>query len=117
MEDRPSSSSNITIVIPAYKASRTIIRSMNSALEQVAQTTLVIVVVDGCDETWDTIEAFEHPRVKILQNDKTHGAPFSRNVGLSFAITDHVSFLDADDYFMGDFLGPLSKHMEGSGSD
>lgn len=116
-EDRPSNNPNITIVIPAFRASSTIKRAVDSALEQNNETTSVIVVVDGCDKTRDTVKTLKHPRVKILQNDKTLGAPFSRNVGLSFSATDYVSFLDADDYFMGDFLGALSKHVQDDGSD
>lgn len=117
VEDKPSDNSNITVVIPAYRASGTIIRAVESALNQAGGTTSVIVIVDGCPETWNTVRGLAGFRLKIFQNEKTRGAPFSRNFGLSLATTKYVSFLDSDDYLMADFLGALSKIMEDSGSD
>lgn len=117
VEDKPSHNANITVIIPAFRASGTIIRAVKSALEQVNGAISVIVIVDACHETWNAIKDIGSHNLQIFQNEKTSGAPFSRNIGLSLATTKYVSFLDADDYFMGDLLGTLFKHMEDSGSD
>lgn len=113
----PPDRSAITVVIPAYRAEGTILRAVESALEQDNGSTSVIVVVDGCGETWNVVKDLEDPRLRICRNERTSGAPLSRNTGLSLATTKYIGFLDADDYYSPDFLENLRNHMEEGGSD
>lgn len=103
----------ITTVIPSFEGAPTIERAVTSALAQNGGRIEVIVVVDGaCDETQGILEDFGDPRVKILVNERSVGAPASRNRGLAEVTTPYVSFLDSDDYVEGDLLGPLLERMQ-----
>lgn len=90
----------VSVVIPAYKAEKTIRRTIESVLKQPYIEPEIIVVVDGnIDGTVRVVESFIS--VRIVTNNVTQGAPKSRNMGLEIASCDYVMFLDADDYIEG----------------
>jgi glycosyltransferase involved in cell wall biosynthesis len=103
----------VTVIIPAYRADRTIGRALDSALGQCGGNINVIVVIDdGSEQVRQLIESRSDPRVRTLMNEMNLGAPASRNRGLTVATTPLVAFLDADDFYEGDLLEPLAKAME-----
>ena len=91
-----SSNSNlterVTIVIPAYNATSTIVSTLNSVLDLGFKH--IIVVNDGSsDSTSEIVEKFP----LLLINQKNSGAHKARIRGLMSVQTDFVIFLDADD--------------------
>ena len=94
----------ISVIIPVYNASAFLKKAVNSALqfEEVKE----ILLLEDCS-TDDSLEicrklAEENTKIKLFQHpDKgNHGAGASRNLGLSKASQDFISFLDADDYYL-----------------
>jgi glycosyltransferase involved in cell wall biosynthesis len=111
------SSAPITVVIPAYHASSTIRRAVESALSQNGGGTRVIVVIDGADrETEEDLAAVADERLSWVVNHTNLGAPASRNRGLQLVSSPYVMFLDADDHFEGDLIGPLVARMSAEGA-
>jgi hypothetical protein len=103
---------DITIVIPAYRALRTIARAIDSALGQCGGRVRIIVVIDdGSEDTRKLAEDRDDRRISVVVNERNLGAPASRNRGLSLVTTPYVAFLDADDFYQGDFLDPLVAAM------
>jgi len=93
---------NISFIIPAYNASGTIVRtldSISSAIE--GKAFYEIIVVDDCskDNTCEVIEQYikKHPQVKLLRQPQNHRQGAARNRGLSVAIGEYVMFVDSDD--------------------
>jgi glycosyltransferase involved in cell wall biosynthesis len=86
------------VVIPAFRAERTIRRAIDSVLAQTAPASEIIVVDDGSpDNQAAMVEQFERPVVLLRQaNRKTAAA---RNTGIEHARGEFVAFLDADDYW------------------
>ncbi|MEU2023988.1 glycosyltransferase [Streptomyces sp. NPDC016469] len=91
----------VTIVVPAYNASATLGRALQSALAQTHRAVEVIVVDDAsADGTLQVAREFaagDH-RVRIVerpQNSGGVGAP--RNNGIMAATGQYLMFLDADD--------------------
>ena len=75
---------------------------MGRALDSVyAQTRVVdeVVVVNDCSPETEAVEAVlrDYPQVTYIRNDTNVGLAATRNVGISVATGDVVSFLDADD--------------------
>lgn len=105
----------VTVVIPAYKASATVERAVLSALAQPGVRVVVIVVIDdGCAVTERILRDLGDPRVSVVINDRNRGAPFSRNRGLEAVRSPFVMFLDSDDYLTGELLeGLVSAMREG----
>lgn len=88
----------VSVIIPAYKAERTICRAIDSVLAQTVPPTEIIVVDDGSpDRQHAAIEAYGEQVVLIRQpNGKT---AMARNAGIDRARGEFVAFLDADDYW------------------
>ena len=89
---------DISVVIPAYNAERTVERAINSVLDfDTALQWEIIVVNDGStDETQAVVEKLEQSHANILLiNQKNKGRSEARNTGVSFATARWVMFLDA----------------------
>jgi hypothetical protein len=108
----------ITVVIPAYKAERTIARAIDSVLAQEGVEVAVKVIVNPePDRTPQIVEAYGDPRVRVFINDENVGAQRSRNRGLEMADTEFVHFLCADDFVEGPFLSGLAREMTAHRAD
>lgn len=116
--DDDGQETRITVVIPCYQADRTVIRAVDSALSQCdGKVSIVVVIDDGSETTLGLVKQLGDPRIRTVMNERNLGAPASRNRGLELAATPFVSFLDADDFYEGDFLAPLIALMEREDSD
>ena len=108
----------ITVVIPAHAAEQTIGRTIESVLAQADRIEHVIVVVDGeLDHTGAIAEAKDQVRVSVIRHHEPLGAQVCRNRGLALALTEHIMFLDADDYLEGRLLSGLSDALDAKGAD
>src|ERR1035437_9648809 len=87
---------SISVVIPAYNASRFIAATLESVLSQSLPADEILVVDDGSTDNTVAIAAWFPPPVRVLSipNSKAGAA---RNFGVSQAQTEWVAFLDADD--------------------
>ncbi len=90
-----------TVVIPSFNRRKTIMRAINSVLNQTYTSIQLIVVDDGSEDGTDTFIK-EHVNDKRLSYYmKNHeGAQQARNFGLEHADGDFVLFLDSDDELM-----------------
>lgn len=90
---------SVSVVIPAYRAAATVTRAVRSCLASVDPRD-VVVVLDGPDAELEAASR-SCPGVQVIVRPERTGAPACRNAGLALARTDHVMFLDADDYVEG----------------
>jgi glycosyltransferase involved in cell wall biosynthesis len=91
-------SSRVSVVIPAYRATSTICRAIDSVVSQTSPV-FEIIVVD--DESPDDIQAAIRKygtAVKYFRQSNG-GAASARNFGIDHCSGDIVAFLDADDYW------------------
>jgi len=104
---------NISVVIPAYNAEKTIERAVLSVLKQ-PEVNEVIIVEDGCnDQTLTICKKLEakYPIVKVLQHDQNQnlGPSATRNKGILAAQNQWIAFLDADDYYLDNRFAQTTK--------
>lgn len=89
---------SVSVIIPCFRDSRTLGRAIDSVI---AQTHPVdeIVVVNDCSPETEEIERVcsNYPGIVYVRNAVNLGLAASRNVGISVAVSDIISFLDADD--------------------
>lgn len=84
------------MVIPAFNAERTIVRTLESVFAQTLPPTEVLVIDDGSrDNTFDVVRA-AFPAVKLISQTNA-GPGGARNHGISLASGEWIAFLDADD--------------------
>jgi len=104
MEERKLNK-EITVVIPAYKAEKTIKKTLESIAGQTIADKLEVIV--ACDNPSDDYlpitKHFPELEVKQLKCTKNAGPGLARQHGLDAATTHWVTFIDADDQFAGPF--------------
>jgi glycosyltransferase involved in cell wall biosynthesis len=94
----------ISIVIPAYNAEKTIKKTIESVLEQTYQDFEIIVINDGSiDKTVQIVESFKDKRINIFSYENC-GLPTARNRGIYRSTGEFIAFLDADDLWTKDKL-------------
>lgn len=86
----------VSVVIPAYRASGTIRRAVDSVLAQSHPVHEVIVVDDGSPDDMTTPLAGLPTSVRIVRQSNA-GAGAARNTGIDQSSGDWIAFLDADD--------------------
>jgi len=88
----------ISVVIPTYNRQQTILRAVNSVLNQTYQD-LEVIVVDDCstDDTRAVVEAIADPRVRYVCLEKNSGACTARNKGITLSRGEYIAFQDSDD--------------------
>lgn len=109
---------DFSIVIPAYNASDTLERSVNSIqkLLPIASVEILIIENGSTDETLILAKRLEdrYNNVKVFQS--LMGVSNARNLGIEKARGEWLLFLDADDYFLSD-LERLPYYLQGDNSD
>jgi len=89
----------VSVIIPAYNASRWIDATLESARAQTLRNLEIIVVDDGStDDTADKVaqQAQADSRIRFLRRDNG-GVGAARNTGLEVARGQYIAPLDADD--------------------
>ena len=92
----------VSVVIPMYNSSQTILQSIQSVLDQTYQGGIEIIVVnDGStDDSLRVVTDFcsKSQKANIIIIDKTNGGVSSaRNTGMQAANGDYIALLDSDD--------------------
>lgn len=91
-----SSTTSVSVVIPAKNVAAYVGETVASALAQ-GEVSEVIVVDDGStDNTTAIIRAIRDPRLRLMTNDSA-GVSAARNLGARHATGEWLLFLDADD--------------------
>lgn len=94
----------ISVIIPAYNAERTILKTVHSVQQQTFSDLEIIVVNDGSrDRTLELLQSVEDNRLKIFSYENG-GLPVARNRGITRATGEFISFIDADDMWTPDKL-------------
>lgn len=110
---------NISILIPAYNAEKTIKRTLESLLKQTIQKFEVVIVNDGSsDGTQKILEEYQKKstllRVYIQEN---LGVSVTRQRLIEKASGTHFLFCDADDYFEPNAVEMVSNAINKSNAD
>ncbi len=111
----------VTVVIPTYRRSDRICRSIDSALKQTCHCEVIVVDDNGkgTEEQLKT-EAAVNPygdSVIYLVNETNRKASFSRNRGLEIAQGTYITFLDDDDEIQPEKLRKQAELLEKLGEE
>jgi len=94
----------VSVVIPLYNRSTTILTCIESALNQSYPNIEVVVVDDGStDSPLQALSKLQDPRVRLI-HQMNQGACAARNNGIDQALGEYVALLDSDDAFFPDHL-------------
>ncbi len=107
----------LSIVIPCYNSSETIISYLKSQSVQSNSLNIEFIVIDDCstDDSRNELISFAKETkldVVLVFNESNSGPGFSRNEGINKSTGEYVTFLDSDDRFDDSFFDmvfPLLK--------
>lgn len=96
----------VSVIIPTYKR-KSILRALNSVLEQDYPNIEVIVIDDNAEfieyrkHVQESLSDFiEDGRVQLIQNKKNLGGALARNEGIYASHGEYIAFLDDDDWYL-----------------
>lgn len=102
----------LSIVIPLYNKSRSIVNTIKSVLNQSYQDFEIVVVDDGStDGSAEAVRAIEDNRIRLIQKENG-GVCSARNAGITNARYDYIALLDADDVWDKDYLLEQKRLIE-----
>ena len=101
-----------SIIIPAYNASNTIRRCLDSVdALPLDRSEFEVLIIDDCstDETVSILREYQahHANCTILLQPENHRQGAARNRGLSIAKGKYIIFLDSDDEISGGILSAI----------
>jgi len=96
---RPS----VSAVIPAWNATETIGRTIDSVLAQTYGQVEIVVVDDGSTDDTPQVIARDYPQVKLISQENA-GPCVARNKGAFASSGELIAFLDSDDEWTPDKL-------------
>lgn len=103
---------NITVIMPAYNAEKTVREAVNSVIAQTVKDWELIVIDDGSTDNTVAILtelADSDSRIRFLQNEKNSGVSYTRNRAVTLATGKWIAFLDSDDIWQPQ---KLQKQLE-----
>lgn len=119
-EGKHMSNYTLSIIIPAYNAAIYIEETLTSILKQKTQYTYEIIIInDGStDNTAEVMDKFAQnfPNINLI-NIENSGPAIARNIGISCATGDFISFIDSDDRLFPDAIENLISLALSNNSD
>jgi len=103
---------NVSIIIPAYNAEKTIKRSLEKVIEESKKINSEIIVVDDCstDNTKEIIKSLQG--IKLIQLENNQGAGNARNKGAEVSIYENLCFIDSDIEISSESILNLVKRLK-----
>lgn len=108
----------ISIIVPLYNAERNIMLLMEGFHQQTFHNWELILVDDGSqDKTFELCQSFakQDSRIRLIHQEN-NGPSSARNKGIKEAQGDWVSFVDADDYLLDNFLSSMATTVSNNTS-
>lgn len=110
----------LSIIIPCYNCSSTIIRTLES-IQPITEEDHEVILVDDCstDNTVEVINEYAayHDGVRLIKLDSNQGPANARNVGIDAAEGQYLAFIDSDDTVDADYLRKLYDVVKKSHAD
>ncbi len=107
---------SISVIIPTYNRKATLIRAINSVLNQTVPVKEILVCDDGStDNSWQEVEQLKRDNIIWLPCGRNGRPAIPRNRGILKATGNWVAFLDSDDEWLPEKLTQQLSTLKQSG--
>lgn len=103
----------ISVIIPCYNVARWVDRCLTSIVRQtIGLDVLEVICIDDAstDDTWEHLQEWERKypdNLVLVRQEVNRRQGAARNLGLQYASTEWVAFVDADDWLEKDYFEKL----------
>lgn len=100
-----------TIILSTYNRARIILRALESVIQQTEQSWELLIIDDGStDDTFDLIRPYLTRDLRMRYHyGVNRGLAEVRNLGISMAAGEYITFLDSDDEYLPEHLATRRK--------
>lgn len=105
----------VSVIIPVYNAEKFISNTLDSVINQSYRNYEIIIINDGStDNTGIILNEYylKYPSLITIVDQKNMGQSAARNNALAYVNGDYITFLDADDLLLEDYLEKLVIAIE-----
>lgn len=103
----------VTVFMPVYNSEQYIKEALESILNQTYKNLEIVLVDDGStDRSVEIIKSYHDDRIRLVQNEKNMGIPYTRNVGLKEAKGKYLAIMDSDDIAMPNRIERQIDYLE-----
>jgi len=100
----------VAVIMPVYNRALSARRAIDSVLAQEFADFELIVADDGStDDTVETVESVQDPRITVLRAERNQGSNAARNRGIRAASAPLLTFLDSDDAYLPNKLAVIVR--------
>lgn len=96
----------VSVIVPVYNAQKHIGRCIDSILNQTFREFEIIIINDGSKDKSSIIcdnYARQYDNITVIHKEN-EGVSIARNIGISIAKGQYITFVDSDDYIDNTFL-------------
>lgn len=95
----------VSIIIPVFNLAQYVAKAIESCLKQTYQNIEIIIINDGStDDSESVIKRFTMDNRVKYYTQSNRGVSSARNMGVSMASGDYITFLDGDDMLQTDTI-------------
>lgn len=109
MSDQPF----LSVILPTYNRKYCITRMIDSVLQQSFEDFELIIIDDGStDDTFEMLEEkYQDRRIRLVRQENG-GVSSARNLGISLAKGEYITFVDSDDYLLDGFFEDIFQKIQ-----
>lgn len=108
----------ISVILPTYNRENSLLRSVQSVLEQSYADIELLIVDDGSnDGTAEIVGEIKDARVRYLPQYENRGACSARNAGIRAAKGEYIAFQDSDDVWHREKLAAQMHFLQKNDAD
>jgi glycosyltransferase involved in cell wall biosynthesis len=95
-----------SIILPTFNRAHLVARAIESVLAQTFRNFELLMIDDGSrDRTWDVVSNYVRSDPRLRYHFATNrGLAVARNLGISMASGEYITFLDSDDEYLPEHL-------------
>lgn len=111
----------VSVIIPAYKQEKTILKDIRNIDDVMSKTRFdyeIIVVVDGfVDKTYENIKKIKRKKVKAFGYENNKGKGYAVKYGMARSKGDYIAFIDSGMDIDPNGISLLLEHMQWYNAD
>ncbi|MCZ6722518.1 MAG: glycosyltransferase [Gammaproteobacteria bacterium] len=101
----------ISVVIPSFNRIQTLVRAIESVLNQHSVVDEIIIVDDGSEDDTAALVSQDYPNIKLIRQTN-QGVSAARNTGIRQARFEWIALLDSDDSWLPEKISGIRQAQQ-----